>query len=133
MPAKSPETRLGLIDAMRAHFEAGCSEVLNDQPVNHFAAEIQQAETATPSMIQGSMQEAPQADIVTAQPQPAETPIAPATMPVMPNSDEPAAGAADAQNLAAAADSLSALKQAMQVLKAAAEENRQKHRFQRWP
>jgi uracil-DNA glycosylase family 4 len=114
MPAKSPETRLGLIDAMRAHFEAGCSEVLSDQPVNHFTTEIQQAETATPSMIQGSMQETPQADIVTAQTQPAETPIAPATMPVMPNSDEPAAGAADAQNLAAAADSLSALKQAMQ-------------------
>ena len=113
-PAKSPEMRLGLIDAMRAHIEAGCSEVLSDQPVNHFAAALKQAETAAPPILEAAMQEAPQAEITTARSQPSETPSAPATMPVVPNSDEPAAGAADAQNLAAAVDSLSALSQAMQ-------------------
>ena len=124
-PARPPETRPGqidtLIDGMRAHIEVGCSEVVSDQPVNHFA--VAQPETRpddlpkTETAPMQAMQEAPQADIaaqnaagsMVARPQTAQ---AMASMATMASPDADLSG--QAQTLASAADSLSALKQAME-------------------
>lgn len=100
-------TQAEIIDMLRLHQEAGCTDVLADAPVDRFAAETtSERPVAAPHASGGqAVEAAPPAALQESQAAPVARPVAPAATP------QNTAASAD---LAAAADSLEALQAAMQ-------------------
>lgn len=113
-----------IIDLLRQHVEAGCDAVLDEAPVDHYAAAAPSAQAqnssppdsraATASTMQEAMQEAPQAALSTPHPAASVPPVAPAVAQPALGETNNAAAAATAADLAKAAQDLLALQAAMQ-------------------
>ena len=112
-----------IIDLLRQHVEAGCDAVLDETPVNHYAAAPSapaanaappESTTATAPAMQEAMREAPQAALSTPHPAASVPPVAPAVAQPALGETNNAAAAATAADLAKAAQDLPALQAAMQ-------------------